>query len=117
MDPNTVVVLLSFNHISVGTLLLLIAHRRSDAAGLHGFGYGAIIFGLACLMRLGMSLGVVAPLGLVSDVGKIIATLCFINGVQGFAGAKPLSMRSCYLAVLAYVAIATAANAAWSTSG
>ncbi len=117
MDPSTVIALLSLNLISVGGLLHLIARRMADPAGLHGFGTGALVFGCAYLLRLQLGIESAMPVGLLSDVGMIVAVLCFAIGLQRFSGLQPLSRRTTVATVTVYLLVAGLATAQWQGVG
>lgn len=117
MDPSTVIALLSLNLICIGGLLLLIARRMVDSAGLRGWGLGALCFGASYLVRLRLPVDTTQPLALLSDTGMVFASLCFFNGLQRFSKSSSLSLRVTGLVVLAYACVATVASLAWGSSG
>ena len=117
MDPKTVIVLLALNLIGIGGLLHLIARHMADPAGLRGFGTGSLMFGVAYLMRLGLGFDSGTPLGLASDTGMVLATLCFAAGLQRFSSATPMPRAMAILLLVGYVVLAAAATARWQGVG
>ncbi|MDP3221859.1 MAG: GGDEF domain-containing protein [Rubrivivax sp.] len=117
MDPGTVIVLLALNLVGIGALLHLIARRMADPAGLRAFGTGALAFGLAYLLRLGMGFSSGTARGILSDTGMIFATLSFAIGLQRFSGAVAMNRRQVVLVLLVYVALAGAATGLWQGVG
>jgi diguanylate cyclase (GGDEF)-like protein len=117
MDPNTVITLLALNLIGTGGLLNLIARRMADLPGLRGFGTGALVFGTAYLLRLGVGFDSGEALGLVSDTGMVLATLFFGSGLQRFSNVTPMTRATLGVLLLAYAVLAGAATALWQGVG
>ncbi|KQP39843.1 diguanylate cyclase [Pseudorhodoferax sp. Leaf274] len=117
MDPATVVTLLAFNLIGIGSVLLLIGRHTTDAAGLQGFGTGALAFGAGYLLRLvlGFSSGDLRGVG--ADVCMVYATLCFATGLRQFSGGAPLGRRRVLTVTGGYVLLAVSATLLWQGVG
>ena len=117
MDPSTVIVLLALNLIGIGGLLLLISRRTPETAGLTEFGAGALVFGLAYLVRLWMGLSSGSISGVVPDTAMVVATVCFASGLLQFSGRRPLPRSWLMLGALVYLLSALAATAVWQGVG
>lgn len=117
MDPATVVTLLAFNLIGIGGLLLLIGRHTTDAAGLHGFGTGALAFGAGYLLRLLLGFSSGAMVGVVADVCMVYATLCFATGLRQFLGGAPIGRRRVFAVTASYALLAALATTLWQGVG
>ncbi len=117
MDPQTVILILALNLVAIGSLLALIGHRMSDAAGLRGFAVGSVVFGLAYLLRLAQGPASGSLFGTIADAGMIFATLCFASGLRHFGGRPPLSRRVVVTWVSVFVVASLAATLQWQAIG
>lgn len=93
MDPKTVVLVLAMNLIANGALLALIGARMAERSGLRGFSLGAVVFGLAYLVRLAQDPTSTSLFHVLPDAAMIFATLCFVTGLRRFNGESPLGHR------------------------
>lgn len=117
MPQDAVILLLALNMSAVGGLLLLIGTRMRESSGLRRIALGAITFGLAHLLRLGMGMANMHPAGVVADAGMALALLWLVTGLGHFAGKPPVPQAHIALAVLAYAALALAAALLWPDKG
>ena len=117
MDPKTVVTLLALNLIGVGGLLLLISRRTADRAGLRGFATGALVFGAAYLVRLGLGFSSGTAWGVLPDTAMIFAALSFATGLRQFSGRPPIGRVRVLSLVATYAAVATGATLVWPEVG
>lgn len=91
MDPRTVIVMLAMNLLCTGALLHLIGRRMPAGSGVHDWGGGAVLFGLAYVGRLALGLGSSPEWALPLDGAMATASLMFVSGLRGFTGRGRLS--------------------------
>jgi diguanylate cyclase (GGDEF)-like protein len=137
LDPQTVILILALNLVAIGSLMALIdksmsplarpkgetqgsqpeAMALSNAAGLHDFAVGSVVFGLAYLLRLALGPASGSLFGTVADAGMIFATLSFASGLRHYGGRPRLARRVVVSWVSVFVAVSLAATLQWQATG
>jgi diguanylate cyclase (GGDEF)-like protein len=93
MDPQTVILILALNLITIGMLLAMIGRRMDEGQGMRGFATGSVVFGAAYLMRVAMGHRHTSLLSALPDALMVHATLCYGTGLRQFVGLPRMRRR------------------------
>jgi diguanylate cyclase (GGDEF)-like protein len=86
MDSNTVIIILATHLICSGGLYYLIGRGMPPRSGLGQWAVGAVLFGMAYIVRLLVGRGMTAPWTVVLDASMVLAAWLFISGLRQFLG-------------------------------
>lgn len=117
MDPTTVVTILALNLVAIGMLLSMISREMADPQGVRGFATGAVVFGLAYLLRLASGHQTTHAFSVVADAAMVFAVLCFVTGMRYFSGLAPVGRRRIFIGVACFAVAWGVAFALWQDRG
>ncbi len=121
MDPTTVLIMLAANLICSGGLIHLIARRMPPGLGLGYWSAGAIVLGLAYVLRLAAwpvrGELVTTLVAVLSDTAIVLATLMVLAGLRQWSRRRPQHWRWLAAAALAYAVAHFVVSMVWGAIG